>query len=209
MSSGSFPFVFQKSLPVLEISKTLCKGRETPLVNSTLVAGPAVKCLPWEQERGGSILHFPCSSSFARGRCMGETFLPPWGNAGFLKNHQIRKYLFWNLGKPFPPHGRIQLFENVPFLIQLLLNMFQSFFFFFFFFLNQKLPPSWILRVNFVLLLAFLPYGARRAPKFAVKTEKSVFSQGASHLHLTGASSRPLEPGLVFFILSFQKFHPC
>ena len=56
--------------------------------------------------------------------------------------------------------------------------------------------------------LHFCLTGARRAPKFAVKRKKSVFGQGASHLHLTGASSAP-DPGLDFLILSILKFHPC
>ena len=51
--------------------------------------------------------------------------------------------------------------------------------------------------------LHFCLTGARRAPKFAVKNKKSVFFQGASHLHLTGASLAPgPRPGFPYLELS-------
>ena len=75
-----------------------------------------------------------------------------------------------------------------------------------------------------LLLLAFCLTGARRAPELTAvkkknkkinkekkkrkKKEKSVFGRGSSHLHSPGPR-RPLDPGLVFLIFSFQKFHPC
>ena len=66
--------------------------------------------------------------------------------------------------------------------------------------------PTQLLLNAFLLLLFSIRsccYLASRVSKFAVENEKSVFGRGASHLHLTGASSAPgLQPGFPCFELS-------
>ena len=120
---------------------------------------------------------------------MGETFPPHGGNPVF-KNRQIRKS-FLKFQPPPPP-----LHPIIPFPIQLLPNAFPSCF------SKSKLPPLWIVRVNSTL-------AARSIYSEGGWGCRGMGGGGGGLLTCTSSGLRPpLDPGLVFLILSFQQFHP-